>query len=35
LRFMVAALLFNRGYAEAEPIYGYRVVTTFPHSTDS
>src|SRR5579864_1020686 len=35
LRFMVAALLFSRGYAEAAPIYGYRVVATFPHSTES
>jgi glutamine cyclotransferase len=32
---MVAALLFSRGYAKTAPIYGYRVVMTFPHSTDS
>jgi len=35
LRFMVAALLFSRDHAEAAPIYGYRVVAAFPHSTDS
>jgi glutamine cyclotransferase len=35
LRFMVAALLFGQGYADAAPIYGYRVVATFPHSTES
>ncbi len=35
LRFLVAALLFSRGYADATPIFGYRVVATFPHSTDS
>jgi glutamine cyclotransferase len=32
---MVAALLFSRGDADAAPVYGYRVVATFPHSTDS
>jgi glutamine cyclotransferase len=35
LRFMVAALLFSGDHADASPIYGYRVVATFPHSTES
>jgi len=34
-RFMVAALLFSVDHADAAPIYGYRVVATFPHSTES
>jgi glutamine cyclotransferase len=33
-RFMVAVLLFSGDHAVAAPIYGYRVVATFPHSTD-
>jgi glutamine cyclotransferase len=35
LRFMVAALLFSGDHADAAPIFGYRVVATFPHSTES
>jgi glutamine cyclotransferase len=35
LRLMVAAQLFSPDHAEAAPIYGYRVVATFPHSTES
>jgi glutamine cyclotransferase len=35
LRFMVAVLLFGGDHADAAPIYGYRVVATFPHSTES
>jgi glutaminyl-peptide cyclotransferase len=35
LKFMVAALVFSQVYADAAPVYGYRVVATFPHSTES
>jgi glutaminyl-peptide cyclotransferase len=35
LRFMAAVLLFSGDHADAAPIYGYRVVATFPHSTES
>jgi hypothetical protein len=35
LRFIVAVLLFGGDHADAAPIYGYRVVATFPHSTES
>src|SRR5258708_13372173 len=34
-RFMVGVVLFSGDHADAAPIYGYRVVATFPHSTDS
>jgi glutamine cyclotransferase len=35
LRFMVAVLLFSGDHADAAPIYGYKVVATFAHSTES
>jgi glutaminyl-peptide cyclotransferase len=35
LRFLVAALLFSQSYADAAPVYGYKVVAMFPHSTES
>ena len=35
LRFLVAALLLSQSYADAAPVYGYRVVAMFPHSTES
>ena len=31
----MVALLLGGSYADAAPVYGYRVVATFPHSTDS
>jgi glutaminyl-peptide cyclotransferase len=34
LRFMTVALLLGGGYTDAAPIYGYRIVAMFPHSTD-
>jgi glutaminyl-peptide cyclotransferase len=35
LSFTMVALLLGGSYADAAPVYGYRVVATFPHSTDS
>jgi glutaminyl-peptide cyclotransferase len=35
LRFTFGISLLNGGVAKAAPIYGYKVVTTYPHSTDS
>jgi hypothetical protein len=32
---MAAVVLFNGDHVDAAPIYGYRVVATFPHSTES
>lgn len=35
LSFTMIALLLGGSYADAAPVYRYRVVATFPHSTDS
>jgi glutamine cyclotransferase len=35
LRFTFIISLLSSGYANAVPIYSYRVVATYPHSTDS
>jgi hypothetical protein len=35
LRFTFIISLLSSGYANAAPIYSYKVVATYPHSTDS